>query len=339
MGTLGHPNFIWAVVEPTRDTYDFSRYDSFVSQAEAAGMADNSTNTVDLCLTLGLTPEWATSDTATCHRMTTTGLPECSAPPDDITDWKHFLLALIHHYDGGAHPHIRYYELWNEADDPDWFTATPMNSYTQLLALAAAADSIIHLDGQSMLLTPSVTLDVDRMASWMAGYLKAGGAQHADGGAFHGYLGGTNFRPYPMPEEDSGFGSIITKVTKMRAVFDTCGLSGKPMFMTEGSWGNFNVTDPDTEAAWLGRYYLLQAGLRASTNLGFAAWFCWADTAFGWGDLETATGAPNKAGAAYGQVYQWLVGASMPEPCTEALDGVVLDGVGPGQSARVVIER
>jgi hypothetical protein len=321
MGTLGHPGFIWANIESMRGVYNFARYDSFATQAEAAGMADNSTNTVNICITLGLTPGWATTDTATCHRTTPDGLPACSAPPDDITDWKTFLLTLIRHYNGVAHPHIKYYELWNEADDASWFKATPKGSYTQLLALAQAADSIIHLDPYSQLLTPSVTLDIGTMTSWMAGYLKAGGAAYADGGAFHGYLGCENLIPFPMPDQDTDCGSIVTKATEMRAVFDTCGLAGKPMFMTEGSWGNFNVVDPDTEAAWLGRFYLLQAGLRASTDLGLVAWFCWGDTAFGWGDLETSTGAPNKAAIAYEQVYQWLEGASMPSPCTEAGDG------------------
>jgi hypothetical protein len=107
----------------------------------------------------------------------------------------------------------------------------------------------------------------------------------------------------------------------MRAVFDTCGLAGKPMMMTEGSWGNMNVTDPTIQVAWLARYMLLQAGLNSTTNLQMASWFCWADPGFGWGDLETKTGAPNTAGNAYSAVYSWVVGAKIATPFTGGSDG------------------
>ena len=57
----------------------------------------------------------------------------------------------------------------------------------------------------------------------------------------------------------------------MRAVFDQYGLAGKPMFQTEGSWGKGNVTDPDTQTAWVARSMLLQAGLRSTLNLQLGA--------------------------------------------------------------------
>ena len=85
-----------------------------------------------------------------------------------------------------------------------------------------------------------------------------------------------------MPEQDSTtgckafatcYGSVISRATQMRAVFDQNGLAGKPMYQTEGSWGNNSVTDPDTQVAWLARFYLLQAGLRSTLNLQMNAWF------------------------------------------------------------------
>ena len=38
-------------------------------------------------------------------------------------------------------------------------------------------------------------------------------------------------------------GPVITKATQMRAAFDQNGLAGKPMFQTEGSWGNGSLRD------------------------------------------------------------------------------------------------
>jgi hypothetical protein len=134
-----------------------------------------------------------------------------------------------------------------------------------------------------------------------------------------------------MPDEDSTsgctefttcYGSIVTKANAMRQAFDQHGLAGKPMFDTEGSWGDGNLTDPDTQAAWLARWYLLQAGLRRADNLQMAAWFTWGDPAtFHWGTIETQAHAPAPPAIAFSQVYDWLVGAAMSQPCAAGADG------------------
>ena len=320
LGTVAHPGFAWPAIEAVKDSFDFSIYDTYVTEAMAHGLYDPATNTVDMAMTLGLTPSWATSDTVTCTHGVQSGGTQCGGPPDSLDYWTRFLTALVQHYDGVTAPHIRYYELWNEADDSLWWAPDSSGKYRQILELAKTAYPIVHQDPYSMLLTPSVTGDVGKMVNWMSGYLKQGGASYADGGAFHGYPGHPGMRPFPMPESDAGSGSIITKVTAMRAVFDTCGLLGKPMFQTEGSWGDSNVTAPDTMVAWIARFELLQAGLRSSTNLQLASWFAWANPSFGWGNIETRGGLPNAAGIAYERVYEWVVGASIASPCTMSVD-------------------
>ncbi|HTD52541.1 MAG TPA: hypothetical protein VK780_05915, partial [Thermoanaerobaculia bacterium] len=71
----------------------------------------------------------------------------------------------------------------------------------------------------------------------------------------------------------------------------------------------------DTQVAWLARFYLLHAGLHSTLNLQMNSWFAWANPAFGWGDIATASLDPTAAGIAYNQVYAWLVGATIVEPC------------------------
>lgn len=138
--------------------------------------------------------------------------------------------------------------------------------------------------------------------------------------------------PYPMPEQDTVpsctrnkasacYGSILTKVSAMRKVFDQHRLAGKPMFDTEGSWGKANLTDPDVQTAWLARWYLLQAGLRSTANLQMVAWFAWDGTVFDWGSIEDSSGAPTQAAIAFNQVYYWLVGATIRQPWSSAADG------------------
>jgi hypothetical protein len=157
----------------------------------------------------------------------------------------------------------------------------------------------------------------------MQGYLAAGGDQYADGGAYHGYIGSTSANgAFPMPDDPSApFGSVPERATSIRRdVFDQSLLKGKPMFQTEGSWGNANVTDPDTQVAWLARYYLLQAGLYESLKLRMAAWFAW-DGPPQWGVIDMPSAdptnplVPTAAGQAYSQVYNWLVGSTV-QPCT-----------------------
>ena len=331
MGTVAHGNFAWQRVEQQKGVFDFSVPDAYVAAAQKNGLVDATTNTVSVAVTLAAgTPGWAVADKSTCG--TTDGISVCTAPPDDVQDWKDFVTALLQHYNGATKPHVRIYELWNEFNVSLWWTGTD----TQMVALAQAAYPIVHADPNSILLTPSVAGPVGTASphsgvTHMTSYLEAGGAAYADGGAFHGYLaaqGGVS--PFPMPENDSTsgctpfvscYGSIVTKATQMRAVFDQYGLLGKPMYQTEGSWGNGTVTDADTQTAWITRFTLLQAGLRSSVNLQLAAWFAWAQPSFGWGDIEDSSGDPTAAGAAYREVYHWLVGATMAQPCSGGSDG------------------
>ena len=267
-GTLAHPEIgAWAWIERSKGSYDFTLFDKYVSDAAGHGLVDT-TNTVSLAITLGMTPPWAAADPRSC--ATVKGVARCKSGPANIQDWSNFITAVMNHYNGVTEPHVRYYELWNEMNINLFWTGTQ----TDMLNLAKAAYPIVHADPHSMLLTPSVAGPVGDLvkasgSTWMASYLDAGGARYADGGAFHGYIANNGVTPFPMPEEDSTSGctkfttcsgSIVTKTTLMRQTFDQHGLAGKPMFDTEGSWGDGTVTDPDTQAAWLARWYLLQGG-------------------------------------------------------------------------------
>ncbi len=356
-GFLAHGQFSWPEIQPkAKGQWEYGLFDAYVAGAQNSGspLYDATTNTVNVAITLGLTPEWAAPSWATasskakakyCPHKTRKGSLQCSVPPASIKDWTTFLEHLTQHYNGQIrnginYPHIRLYELWNEADDQIWWagwdiTSAPLPpeyscpanndpNFCPLVALASAAYLIIHKDPYSKLLTPSVVGAA--ATTWLPGYLKATGDQYADGGAYHGYIGKAGLWPYPMPEDDSGYGSLTGIATNMRAAFDASKLSGKPMFQTEGSWGNNNITDPDTQVAWLARYYLLQAGLFSSKNLQMAAWFAWDGPPL-WGVIARPSNAnppvitPTPAGLAYTQVFNWLVGSTFVQPCSGASDG------------------
>jgi hypothetical protein len=341
-GMIAHPEFAWPAIENSRGHYDFSKIDAFINDARTqGGFIDPNTNTINMGLTLGLTPSWAVADQSTCTRNAGGTLKQCAAPPDNIADWQDFITHLVQHYNGTTQPHMKFYELWNEANmwnasnNNGWWAG----SLNDMLNLALVAYPIIHQDPYSILLTPSVTGPLSSMTSWMTQYLntcisrplggsgvirpnisvnRVCGKNLADGGAFHGYLGSTGTSPYPMPEDDSSYGSITTRITQMRAVFDQNGLAGKPMFQTEGSWGDNNVTQSDIQVAWLARWYLLQASAYSWANLQTAAWFAWAGPP-GWGVIESG-GKPTPAGSAYSEIYTWVINTS-PQPCSGGPDG------------------
>lgn len=331
-GTLGHPGVgVWPWIERQKGVYDFTQVDAYVDAAVKHGLVD-ATNTVSMAITLGWSPQWYASNPNSCKPEGKNGSAVCTSSPANVQDWANYVSAVIRHYNGVTAPQIRYYEVWNEVNVPLFYTGSP----AEMLSLAQVAYPIVHSDPHSMLLTPSVVGPVgsaarDSGAAWMAGYLDAGGSSYADGGAFHGYISAEGVRPFPMPEQDSTsgckmfvtcYGSIITKANMMRQVFDQHGLAGKPMFDTEGGWGNGTLTDPDTQTEWLARWYLLQAGLSLADNLQMAEWFTWgASISFDWGNIETNGREPTQAGVAYAQVYNWLVGAKMSIPCSGGADG------------------
>ncbi len=322
IGALGHPStFAWGWIEQSKGVYTWDGFDAQVEDARAHGLVD-SNNTVNLVVTFGSTPGWAAADPSSCD--VTNGVMLCTSPPAHIQDWIDFVTAVVNHYNGVTQPHIKYYELWNEANGSNYWTGT----VADMLSLAQHAYPIIHSDPYSLLLTPSVTGPLGfgvstGTSTWLTQYLDAGGSNYADVATFHGYVARTGVTPYPMPEQDSTsgcipflncYGSVITRTNAFRALYDAHGLAGKPILVTEGSWGNNNVTDPDTQTAWLARWYVLQASLASQDNVQSVHWFAWGGGT--WGNIETVSKTPTPAGLAYSQVYQWLVGASFGTPCS-----------------------
>ncbi|HEV2176693.1 MAG TPA: hypothetical protein VGW33_05785 [Terriglobia bacterium] len=325
IGALGHPSTLaWGFIEKSQGTFDFTAFDTYVNDAVQHGLVD-SHGVAQVTITFGDTPQWAAADTSNCTAFTATVV--CPSPPAKLSDWTNFVQTVISHYNGTTAPHVKYYELWNEASSGNFWTG----SIQDLLNLAAIAYPIIHQDPFSQLLTPSVSGPAEGSGSnngltYMTSYLQAGGNKYADGGTFHGYVAKTNgasISQFPLPEQSSTpscasgqdcFGSVITKQTAFRQLFDSNGLKGKPMLDTEGSWGvNANLPDANQEAAWVAQWFILQAAYYPQITQ--AVWFTWGSPA-GSGQLESSPGVPNTAGTAYGQVYNWLVGATFTGQCS-----------------------
>lgn len=308
-GTLSHPSLVWTTVESGgRGVFSWKNMDPFVLIApkDANGVAQ-------IVLSLGWTPGWAVADHTHCFNTTSNGVA-CTVPPDNLQDWTDFITALVEHYNGthGA-AHVKYYEVWNEANDPLFWTG----GIPALVSMAQLAYPIVKADPYSSMTTPSVIWS--QGISFLTAYLKAGGSNYADVLTFHGYPSATGSKsqvPIPMPESPlSTNAPIQTMVADYRALADQNGMLGKPIGSTEGGWGVHGVSDQDMQEAWIAHYEILQAGLAASNNLAFQDWYLWGHSNSG--TIEATNGNPTPAGLAYDVVLTWLTGQS-PQPCTSS---------------------
>jgi hypothetical protein len=317
-GVMGHPvPLVWETSEQTKGVFDFSTFDSLVSVAPT-----DTDGTALIDLTLGMTPGWATSEQSTCTTESS-GAVGCTAPPDNIQDWINFITTMMNHYNGVNAPHVKYYEIWNEADpNSEYWTGTA----AQLEALAAAAYPIIKQDSNSFVVAPSMAGNVYSTGpyatlTFLTDYLTAGGSQYADIAAFHGFIADLTLVPYPLPTQpcsatdNTCAGSITAQVTAYRQVLDQNGMTGKPLFNTEGGFEGADIPDMDTKAAWLGQYYALQGAMYNSAQVELVSWFLWGGNSQLAGSLETDNHQPSEVGIAYDQMFNWLVGRSFNAPC------------------------
>jgi hypothetical protein len=124
------------------------------------------------------------------------------------------------------------------------------------------------------------------------------GWQFAENVTYHGYVANGVFgKTNDAPELVQQF---ITGMTQIESKY---GLS-VPLSDTEGSWlDNTDLPDANDQAAFAARYYLVQW-----PSVAQVTWYQWGGDTVG---TLYQDGQTNKAGTAYGQVYDWMEGAQM----------------------------
>lgn len=299
-GSLGHGPLVWTAVEGGgRGVYNFKEIDIFVKKAPRIN------GVAQINLTLGLTPSWAVAKQSTCHKIAG-GISGCTAPPENIQDWINFVTELVNHYNGVTAPHVRYYEIWNEANTVPFWTG----SVAQLAALGAAAYPILKQDPNSSVLTASVIWQSATGPTFQSQYLALA---PADAVTFHAYTCRTGTKSSggcAMPESAS---SSNAPLQQMIPAFASVA-NGLPLLATEGSWGVNGVTDPDLQQAWIAHYVILAGSYAQTANIAAMSWFEWGKPGIALsGNIEQSTGQPTAAGLSYGVVQGWL--AEGMQPC------------------------
>jgi hypothetical protein len=301
-GILASTGTKWPSIEPTKGVYNWSILDGYVAAANA--------HNVPFQYQSNQAPPWAVSDRTSCSTFTG-GQGGCSADVTDLAGWDNFVTALTQRYNGkNGHGFIAVYELYVEPES--FFTGHTANLVAQTVALynAVRANS-----PKSLIVGMGVTYPSSYYApgNYMDTYWAAGGVKTLDALAFHGYAHHSN----DVPE------IVNTFVPYIKAAMVRNGIPAHtPIWDTEASWGDvteagWNITNPSQQAAWVARSYLLHW----SNGVSVFDWYSW--NGYPWGALFYATPPPsgltsgiNKAGVAYRQVYNWMVGATMSTPCS-----------------------
>jgi hypothetical protein len=282
-GALGKGSGIgFANIEPAKGQFNWSRLDEYVDAAQANG--------VEIFYSGGGVPPWAAADQSTCQSGPYG--TSCTSTVANIQDLDNFMTALVTRYKG----RIEIYELYNEPQNSFSGTMAELVAYTQ-----TEHDAIRSIDSAATILSPSTVSYGD---AYLDTYFAAGGTKDIDAVAMHAY-----------PDPNNDIAEVITGslTTEIRAVMAKYGLSTKPLWDTESSWGYASkgaITDPEQQAAFVGRAYLLHW----SMGITRAYWYGWDSTNIG--TMWSSTAGVSEAGIAYGQVYNWMNGATMTQPCS-----------------------
>ena len=269
----------WTDINPARGKFQWERFDAIVDLVHSKG--------ADLVYTFGRTPRWASAEP---DAETDYGPGQCGEPKR-IEDWDALVRAVVERAAG----RIKYWEIWNEPQDPKFYCG----GVDKLVAMQKRAYAIIKIADPSLqVLTPAPV--GAHGPPWMARFLRAGGGDYADIMAFHGYW-------------DDDPHSVVEAIRRFKQVFEAGGQRGKPLWNTEGGWGQQlkeAAFDSEWQVAFIAKYYLLQW----SEGVDRTYWYA-DDNELGWGTLWDKRDGLRPAGRAYAQVLQWMAGAIMTKPC------------------------
>jgi hypothetical protein len=268
----------WGAINIAEGSYAWQQLDRLIYLAERNG--------VDVVFTLGLTPRWASSKPDAPNPYG----PGLCAPPRELKFWDEFVQAVVTH----ARGKIKFWEVWNEPQDITFYCG----DVATMAELQRHAYRIIkRIDPAAMVLTPSPVGKAG--LKWMSEFLATGAGDYADIMAFHGYW-------------DTTAETIKSVIEQYKAVFIAAGQELKPFWDTEASWGeNAQLSEPDAQAAFVAKYYLLQW----SGGVSRFYWYSYDNNTYG-GLWDPEKGL-HDAGVAYRAVHDWMVGSYFIEPCNE----------------------
>lgn len=287
----------WSDINTAPGVYDWTLLDQWIAAAQQYDQT--------VLYTFYYTPAWA-SQCPTCVCNLGQKAPGGCYPPNDLnadgsgTDLylKDFITAMMQHEGPGK---IKYIEIWNEPNVPSEYAGTVQ----QLVSMARDVRTIARsFDPNIEIITPPETGDgggemLEML--YLASFLAAGGGPYVDIISLHGYV--------ENPE------SVIIRINNTFSVMQQYGQSGKPVFVTEGSWCEQKPCSApplatDQQPGFTFRHYLSMLSTPVQKFYLYA--FDVSQEGNFWNILENQL-TPNAT--AYQLFYSWLVGSNMTQPC------------------------
>jgi len=357
----------WAQINTANGAYNFAVLDAFLAEFYKNGITDVVYTFGQVPKWASSNP----TDTG-CDYATSSALyGGCDLPKDINKDgtgtdetFNSFVAALATHVNNPTylqtHAHIRYWEPWNEwyrnniVSTYKWTDFSIRASYAQMVRMVEDVRCTITgtgsvngvpcsappIDPTAMIVSPS-----DGNESCCSGpqvfqnflYCSGTGSNAPISGSYcttgsagsaavdiinsHWYEGEGR-----VPED------LATDVPVYTSLLSSTDLA-KPLWSDEGSWNNDTyVPDPDVEASWVARYYLVGW----STSLVRMYWYAYDSPIYG--TLWTSANGLNPAGQAYSTVYQWIVGSTLTTRCAKASGTIWTCGIklANGSSAEAI---
>lgn len=299
----------WHEIESQSNQWNFVTLDRYVDESEKHG--------VDVLLTLGQTPRWAS---ARPNETASTGLG-AAAEPRNNDDWARYVRKVATRYKGRVH----YYQIWNEPRFSDMYLWRGSGFFSgttaQMIELSRIAYQVIkEVDASATVISPSFDGDSFAVAK-LDRFLQMGGGNYIDAVALHLYL----IRSVP-PEPMTALIGEAQSVLKRR------GYENLPIWNTETGYivglpsprvrpmatrGYLSrVLDEREAKGYMARAMILGAWL----GLERFYWFAWDSSSMGMLDLGQPR-MPNGMARGYNQLFRWLVNVDLTG-CTRNTHGL-----------------
>jgi hypothetical protein len=265
----------WAQLEPAPGVFNWSTLDQEVASAQGAGL--------EVTLTLGMTPAWASSEPALASSY---GLG-ATAMPANLADWDRYVTAVVTRYKG----RIAFYEVWNNPTDATYWSGASAQLGSDMAQLSAHAAADVHTaDAGAKLVAPA--LDAQSMAQFLA----AGADSSVDvyAGAFS--LAGQ------APE------AAVAEIQSLRSAMLNTNAETKPLWNDQPSW---TLPSASLSAADQAAYAARALVLNAAFGVSRLSWYAWDENANTALQLTDSNGGPTDAAIAYNVMEGWLSGAAI----------------------------
>jgi hypothetical protein len=332
----------WADIEAASGVYDWSKMDHTVNT-----LATNPNCAMSVIYTVGNAPDWASAcagqpDPGPClpgPLPSFGGGEQCAGngnfdfsciPPSDVaadgagTDayFQAFINTLVTRYAGK----IAYYEVWNEADSPNFWCpdpaagspATCAGSIPRMIRMGWDLFNIVHCaDSKAKVLSPSFHGFSSNVGGWMNLYATTSISAPA------GAIGNCSWAAQNVTGKQTfditnfhGRGSPTSDPTGFLDVYQVAAAEiqrdGLPTAFFDGENGYIGSNDAptvDLQAGYVAISYVLRASVTNPPIL-LSAWYAWDGPQ---GQLQGSD-----AGLAYDVVAGWLSGSTITGGCPNA---------------------